>query len=299
MSAGAAVSKVPEYRPKISPGACRLCGALGQTSVAVEGNDKRLVRCGNCQVVFLEPPPNEIDFTAEFEERHITSDERLEQFFASKRDPVLAFAASQIQRYKKSGTILDVGCAGGHFLANFFAPSDWLKFGVEPSRFAARRANENGIETYQGELKSVELPAGMFDVITALGVLLYFRDPRRNLAKLRKSLKPGGVLIIELPLAEAQLWRNSPKLSRFVGKYRSLLASNHLFYYNVASLTYLLRESGFRVREIRSVPAMAQPTLRQTILARVYYQMSRTLWALSGRRIMLGPEFLAVTSAAE
>jgi hypothetical protein len=44
---------------------------------------------------------------------------------------------------------------------------------------------------------------------------------------------------------------------------------------------------------------MAQPTLRQTILARVYYQMSRTLWALSGRRIMLGPEFLAVTSAAE
>jgi SAM-dependent methyltransferase len=299
MSTGAAVSKVPEFRPAISPGACRLCGALGQTSVAVEGNDKRLVRCSKCAVVFLEPPPDEIDFTAEFEERHITSDDRLEKFFASKRDPVLAFAAAQIRRYKKCGAILDVGCAGGHFLANFFAPSDWLKFGVEPSRFAARRANENGIETYQGELKSVELPAGMFDVITALGVLLYFRDPRRDLAKLRRSLKQDGVLLIELPLAEAQLWRNTTKLSRFVaGKPRSLLGSNHLFYYNVASVTYLLQESGFAVKEVLTVPAMAQPTLRRTVLSRTYYFVSRTIWEISGRSTMLGPEFLVIASVA-
>lgn len=298
MSAGAKASKVREPWTTFSPEACRLCGSLGQTSLAVEGNDKRLVRCRNCKVVFLDPLPDESDFTAEFEDRHITSDDRLEKFFASRRDPVLAFAAAQIRRYKKSGAILDVGCAGGHFLANFLAPSDWLKFGVEPSRFAARRAKENGIETYQGELKSVDLPAGMFDVITALGVLLYFRDPRGDLAKLRKSLKSNGVLIIELPLAEAQLWRNSPRLSRLVGKPRSLLGSNHLFYYNVESLAYLLHESGFLLKAVLAVPAMAQSTLRQTVLSRAYYHASRSLWALSGRRIMLGPEFLVVASVA-
>ena len=57
--------------------------------------------------------------------------------------------------------------------------------------------------------------------------------------------------MIELTLAEAQLWRNSPKRSRIViGKSRSLLGSGHLFYYNVDSLSFLLREVGSRVNEM-------------------------------------------------
>ncbi|MFZ3329509.1 MAG: methyltransferase domain-containing protein [Candidatus Acidiferrales bacterium] len=145
---------------------------------------------------------------------------------------------------------------------------------------------------------SVKLPDSAFDVITALGVLLYFREPQRELAVLRKTLRPGGILLIEWPLAEAQLWRNSPRLSRLVrAKSRSLLGSGHLFYYNVVSLTYLLGRAGFRVDKITPVPAMKQRNAYQDLLSGIYYHASRTLWALSSRRVMLGPDFLAIVSA--
>jgi hypothetical protein len=93
---------------------CRLCGVRGRTSVIIEGTQKRLARRHVCKVVFLEPPPDEMAVTAEFEERHITSDDRLEKFFGSRRDPVLSFVANHVSRIKKRGHILDVGCAGGN-----------------------------------------------------------------------------------------------------------------------------------------------------------------------------------------
>lgn len=298
MSPSTAATRSPAPATVSAPATCRLCGAIGRTSVVIQRGDKRLERCHVCKVVFLEPPPDEMVATEEFEERHITSDDRLERFFGSRRDPVLSFVAKHIFEIKKRGQILDVGCAGGHFLDRFFPNSEWQKSGVEPSRFAAGRAKEKGITIYQGSLASAKLPNSAFDVITALGVLLYFREPQRELAVLQKALRPGGILLIELPLAEAQLWRNSPQFSRLVGaKSRSLLGSGHLFYYNVASLTFLLRRAGFRVDKIMPVPAMKQRNAYQDLLSRIYYHASRAIWALSSRRVMLGPDFLALVSA--
>lgn len=298
MSHSTMAARVPRVAEPTAQETCRLCGVPGCTSIVVRGPEKRLARCHACQVVFLAPPPDETAVNAEFAERHITSDDRLEKFFGSRRDPVLSFVANHIFKIKKRGRILDVGCAGGHFLERFFPDSEWQKSGVEPSRFAAGRAKEKGITIYQGSLASVRLPDSAFDVITALGVLLYFREPQRELAVLRKSLRPGGILLIELPLAEAQLWRNSPRLSRLVGaKSRSLLGSGHLFYYNVASLSYLLGRANFRVDKIMPVPAMKQRTAYQELLSGVYYHASRAIWALSSRQVMLGPDFLALVSA--
>lgn len=297
MSASTAVSKNPLVAEQSVLGTCRLCSVSGRTTVVVRGAENRLVRCHSCKAVFLEPPPDEVTFTREFEERHITSDDRLERFFGAKRDPVLSFVAQHIRENKQRGHILDVGCAGGHFLDRFFRRSEWQKSGVEPSRFAAARAREKGISIYQGPLNTVGLPNCAFDVITALGVLMYFREPRRELGALRKALRPDGILVVELPLAEAQLWRNSPKLSRIViGKSRSLLGSGHLFYYNVDSLTFLLDEAGFRVNEMLPVPAMKQRNVYQDLLSGLYYQASRSMWALSSRQLMLGPDFLALAS---
>lgn len=282
----------------VLPVSCRLCGASGGIAVLVKGETKQLARCNSCAVVFLDPLPEELSVKQEFEERHITSDERLEFFFGANRDPVLSFVASRIRKLATGGAILDVGCAGGRFLAEFFPEARWQKYGMEPSRFAAARAQKLGLRVYHGQLTSVDLPAHAFDVITVMGVLLYFRNPHRDLEKLRVALKPGGVLAIELPLAEAQLWRNSKSLPRWVaGKSRSLLGSGHLYYYNVASLTYVLRSAGFVVNQLLPAPAMKQRTVFRDFLSKGYYQISRAIWATSGERVMLGPDILAVTSA--
>ncbi len=167
--------------------------------------------------------------------------------------------------------------------------------------FAANRASATGVQVFQGQLNTVDLPAVAFDVITVMGVLLYFRDPHADLKKLQQALRPGGLLAVELPLAEAQLWRNSPKLPNWVaGKSRSLLSSGHLFYYNVDSITRLFLDSGFvegantSARQICPVPAMKQRTAFRDLLSAAFFQSSRAIWAASANRVMLGPDFLVL-----
>ena len=47
------------------------------------------------------------------------------------------------------------------------------------------------------------------------------------------------------------------------------------------------------------VPAMKQRNTYQDVLSGVYYHASRSIWALSSRQIMLGPDFLVLASAEE
>jgi SAM-dependent methyltransferase len=282
----------------VVPRACALCHTEDHNVVIVNGADKRLIRCRACSVVFLDPMPEEQFVKEEFEDRHIKDDGRLEHFFGANRDPVLAAAARQVKKHKRAGAILDVGCAGGRFLSQFFRDGDWEKWGVEPSSFAATRAVENGITVLRGELGNVELPESKFDVITVIGVLLYFRRPFEDLLKLRNALRPGGILIVELPLAEAQLWRNSNTWFRVAAKPRSLLGSGHLYYYNLRSLDFLLQRAGFKTIHQSPVPAMRQINAYRRAVASLYGVTSRSVWELSGQRLMCGPDFLTISIRA-
>ena len=290
MSAAATIPALP------LPHTCPLCGADGHTFVVVTGVDKQLVRCRACSVIFLDPMPDPTFVKEEFEERHITNDNRLEYFFGANRDPVLAAVASQVKKVKDGGAILDVGCAGGRFLNHFFAESRWEKWGVEPSSFAAARATEQGLRVIQGALSDVDLPSSKFDVITVIGVLLYFRRPFEDLNKLKKALRPGGILVVELPLSESQVWRNSRAWSRIAGKPRSLLSSGHLFYYNLRSLEFLLNRSGLRALKASPIPAMRQPNAARRCASSLYSHFSEGIWRLSAKRIMCGPDFLTIST---
>lgn len=269
---------------------CRLCRASGQTEIAVSNRDIQLVKCKACGVGFVDPLPSHAFIATHFKEHYITDDLRLEQVYGELRREALTLIASEVQRRRDGGRILDVGCAGGYFLDRYFRSVEWHKFGVEPSRYAVRQALERNIRTYKGEVLSVNLPPRFFDVITVAGVLPYFRDPREELRVLRHSLKPDGLLVLELPLGATQVWRHTTTLGRMTGGgTRSIFDSPHLFFYDSSSLRLLLRVTGFREEGMLPSPGNRQAHKLQDLLFGSYYQTSRLLSWFSSGRIMLGP----------
>jgi SAM-dependent methyltransferase len=272
------------------PRRCRLCGKRGGLVVALEGRPSSLLKCKECGVAFVNPLPDPAAISEHFRNDYITDAVHLEKIYGELRRAALERIATQVKRRRSGGRILDVGCAGGYFLDRYFDSAKWEKFGIEPSRYALRRAASRGIQTFEGEVSTVDIPAAYFDVITVAGVLPYFREPNRELRILQRALKPGGLIVLELPLGATQIWRHTTPLGRMTGGgWRSLLNSPHLFYYDRKSLVFLLSQPGFQLESLSPSPGNDQVKALHQILFRSYFWMSNTVAALTAERWMLGP----------
>jgi SAM-dependent methyltransferase len=256
-------------------------------------------KCSNCGVIFLDPPPDPKQFSAILADGYIKDEARLERAFGRTREPVLSRVAAKILEHKSRGRILDVGCAGGHFLKSYFSGTSWETFGIEPSNYGSARAADKGIKIYRGEISDVKLPAGFFDVITVLDVLCYILDPQEELLKLRNSLKPDGLLVVEQPVAGTHIWRHVTKLGRLLGGPPMVLLENsQMFLYEMRSMRLLLHQTGFKEIEYGPLPGNRQRRRYRDVIFGSYYVGSRLAWCLSGRRLMLGPNFVVVASLA-
>jgi SAM-dependent methyltransferase len=78
-----------------------------------------------------------------------------------------------------------------------------------------------------------------FDAMTMVDVFEHFPEPKEVLSAVRSSLKPGGVLILEVPHVNSLY-------SRVLGK-RWWFGLEHCFYYTLESLRRLAADSGFRL----------------------------------------------------
>jgi SAM-dependent methyltransferase len=275
--------------------ACPLCRRLLVKTIS-EDKGKRLIECGQCGVSFLLPQPAPGELTTHFEASPKLAEADLAAKFERYREPVLARVADHIQSQKAGGSILDVGCATGFFLARFFPKSNWHLCGVELSSQTAEKAVRKGIRVHNGTIYGAQFPKNSFDVITVVDTFYYFLDPHCELAEFRRVLKPKGILVLELPLAGSRIWRTSHHLGKLLsGNMRQLLeTSDHLFYYNPKSITLLLEKCGFRVRTILPLPGNRQPHFLRTLIYSAYSLVSRTLHSVSRSRIFLGPRFIVI-----
>lgn len=100
--------------------------------------------------------------------------------------------------------ILDAGCGTGR-LMQLLAPAGIVE-GLDVSPEAVELCRRRGLDGVRcADLNDAALPAGSYDVITAIDVLYHrrIRDEATVLRSLRRALKPGGVLIRNDPAFEA------------------------------------------------------------------------------------------------
>ncbi|MBE9605587.1 methyltransferase domain-containing protein [Acetobacteraceae bacterium H6797] len=156
--------------------------------------------------------------------------------------------------------VLDAGCGTGGFLRRLgmMAPS-MARAGLEYNAAAAARAAlKSGAAVTSGSINALPFAEASFDAVVSLDVLSHRAvDPSLALAELRRVLRPGGMLLLNLP---AYAWMRSTHDERVHNDRR----------FTVSGARRLLRGAGFA--EVRGrywngllFPLMA---LQRKVLAR-------------------------------
>lgn len=106
-----------------------------------------------------------------------------------------------------TGRLLDAGCGTGGLMQYLHRQSPQLQLtGVDLSELActyARRRNCG--EVIQADLTALPLGDAGFDVVVSSDVLYHIGDDRQALAELVRVLRPGGLLVVNVP-AHPWLW---------------------------------------------------------------------------------------------
>jgi SAM-dependent methyltransferase len=150
------------------------------------------------------------------------------------------FRKEAVAHYKQSGALLDLGCSSGSFL-EFMRSESWKLYGIEMSAEGARTAEARSeAQVFVGDILDAPFPRESFDVITCFDVLEHLYEPRRVMARVGESLKPGGILYVLVPNVE------SAEARVFGSYWHGLELPRHLFHYSPASLKFLAESAGLR-----------------------------------------------------
>lgn len=142
--------------------------------------------------------------------------------------------------------VVDIGCGDGRLLDILKAscPSGWNYHGVDWSDQAIERVRRKGYDGRSGDVSRLDLSDwdGKFDLALMHQLIEHVRDPRELLAKVRRLLKPGGVLSVETPDIDA--WDFRLLSRRYWAGYH---IPRHFYIFDKKNFSELAREVGFEV----------------------------------------------------
>lgn len=130
--------------------------------------------------------------------------------------------------------VLDFGCASGGMLLHLACAA---RIGVEVNPIARAEAHRNGIEVYPA-LEAI--PNASVDLIVSNHVLEHVPAPLEALGQLRERLRPGGRLVLVVPIDD---WRNQRKVDLQD-------VNHHLYTWTPLLMGHLLTEAGYTIERV-------------------------------------------------
>jgi SAM-dependent methyltransferase len=138
-------------------------------------------------------------------------------------------------------TVLEIGCGVGN-LMEMLEDNGFNVFGVEPSKQAEEEAWIKGLNVANYNLNGfVKKCKRKFDAIIMINVLEHVENPFDTLEKAKTLLKPGGLLVVQVPNDFNILQEATGKEPWWV------VAPDHINYFNRESLNKLLYDLEFSV----------------------------------------------------
>lgn len=272
---------------------CDLCGAADADFVLTTHRlDGPLVRCRCCGLFYVVLPEKNATRPDTQNNGHADShriaaemvrlserarelalvEPAVEQSEQPWRELMAGERLNDLRRFVAKGKLLEVGCSTGEMLAA--AQSAFAAFGVEADEAGSRVAVARGLNCSHGTLADARFPDAHFDVAALYHVIEHFPSPRAELRELHRVIAPGGWLAVETPNIET-FW------FRLLGARWRQFIPDHIFFFTPATLARMCEESGFEVRELRSVGKAMSARLFISRVGRYSPVAARSLAAVS------------------
>jgi SAM-dependent methyltransferase len=191
----------------------------------------RVVRCSGCTHRFCAPLPERL-----VERYHdVVDDEYLKH--AESRRLAAEAVLETVKKHVAGRRLLDVGCATGDFLVAGRAAGFEVE-GLELSTWSCAVARERGLTVHQETLSRLAEERGpQFDVISLIGVIEHFPEPRAEMANIARLLRPSGIVVMWT--GDVSSW-----LARALGRRWWYWQGQHIQYFTQKSLSVLARSAG-------------------------------------------------------
>lgn len=216
---------------------CPLCAApsgrrLFEAADPLSSDRFEVRRCDGCSLVYVSPRPVEERIAAYYPDGYF-----------GKRHPVFKdlFMDLRVRALPedRTGRVLDIGCGRGDFLIAC-RRKGWEVAGVEQETAPIMELRESlGLEVSATSALS-SLPEASFDAVTMWHVFEHMAHPRETLRQAHRLLKPGGLLVIEVPNYGSWQARMAPR------EWFHLDVPRHLLHFERTTLDTMLKAEGFR-----------------------------------------------------
>lgn len=199
----------------------------------VPGNGCLMRQCRNCGLWVNISPPIE-DVAAHY------GTEYHEQQYGRHGRRKLATArliVRQVSALCRPGALLDIGCSLGYVL-RAAQDAGWEAWGIDVSEDVIRQCREQGLQAKTAGMGQLPFADETFDVVLARHVLEHDLQVRRNLAEMRRVLKPQGLLLLEVPDC------SSRKVLRRGASYTKFWTRDHVIGFTPATLAAYVAAAG-------------------------------------------------------
>jgi 2-polyprenyl-3-methyl-5-hydroxy-6-metoxy-1,4-benzoquinol methylase len=201
------------------------------------GQHYRIVQCRQCGFIYASPRGDSAAIQAAYQsvEDPLYEQEREGRRWTFRKHLEPLHRLTGAPRGRK---LLDVGAYTGVFVEVARA-AGWAAEGMEPSAWAAGEANKLGLPVRQGTLAGSGYPPESFDVVTLWDVIEHLNDPRGELERVCRLLKPGGLVVVHT------MDIDSPT-ARLMGRRWPFLMEMHIAFFSRATLRAMLERVGFQ-----------------------------------------------------
>lgn len=201
------------------------------------------VRCHGCGLTLINPRPP-------FQHLREQYDAAYSAAYTRKADKKLWRSQRRVRRLQREyglrGRWLDVGCSAG-FVVKAAEQAGFEAYGVdiESDGIAYGRATLGLSHLACGLLEEQAYPDGHFHAVSAYDVIEHVPDLNACMREFKRILAPGGVIDIGTP--DIGHWR----VPRRLETWHEFKPSEHLYYFNRATLGRLLANHGLRIDRVR------------------------------------------------
>lgn len=285
---------------------CPICGTVANTRLygqqqylIADGHAPSVIyRCKDCDFNFRSFGRPLSEVLSHFKVAPYSTDE-IEQCWLKRREGFYRFLLAMLSKPAKGRSLLDIGCAFGHFL-DCAVEYGYQPFGTEVSREMTellRKKREYPVSS--GPLDALQLPEKHFDVITFVDSFYYFEDPLETLLLCRKLLKPGGELLMRVTNRNrmAQLHRLFCLL-RFHKSHPAKIpfwtTDDAISCHSRRSLTTLMNKTGFKVVKLT---CFEKGKKIDSLGLSGFYKLSSFLAMITLEQVCLTPGIICLATA--